>query len=79
MVALGELQVARGQWGAAEASFQEALEHREARLGVDHPWLDEVLEGLLGVYQATGRPADATAIEQRRAALTHDVRPELAS
>lgn len=79
MVALGELQVARGQWGAAEASFREALEHREARLGVDHPWLDEVLEGLLGVYQATGRPADATAIEQRRAALTHDVRPELAS
>ena len=68
-VALAELHVGRGQWGAAERSFLEALEHRESRLGTEHPSLAEVLEGLLGVYQATRRTAEADAMQQRRDAL----------
>lgn len=65
-IALGELHVARGQFGAAEQAFTSALEVRESRVGLEHPALDEILEGLCGVYEATGRSDEAANVQQRR-------------
>ncbi|MGH1345098.1 MAG: tetratricopeptide repeat protein [Nannocystales bacterium] len=78
-LAMGELHAARGQWGAAEEAFRSALETREARLGPEHPALDEILGGLTGVYEATGRTAEQADLQQRREALLHTEPAELAS
>ncbi len=78
-IAMGELHAARGHWGAAEEAFRTALEVRESRLGPEHPELDEILEGLTGVYEATGRTAEQADLQQRRDALLHAQPEELAS
>ncbi|MCR9164370.1 MAG: tetratricopeptide repeat protein [Nannocystaceae bacterium] len=70
-VALGELHVARGQFGAAEQAFRSALEIREGIVGPEHRSLDEILEGLCGVYEATGRLDDAANMQRRREGIRH--------
>ena len=66
-VALGELQAARGHWGAAEREFELALEERQARVGHDHSALEEILVGLAGVYEATQRATEAACMHDRLA------------
>lgn len=78
-VAMGELHAARGHWGAAEEAFRVALEVRETQMGPEHPALDEILEGLLGVFEATGRTADQADLQQRRDTLLASEPAELAS
>lgn len=68
-LALAELHAARGQWGAAEQAFLAALEVRESALGPAHPGIDEILEGLSGIYEATGRSDDRDAIRSRRSSV----------
>ena len=58
-VALGEVHLGRGQFGAAEQAFGRALELRESMLGTDHPELVEVLEGRVAVLRATSRDEEA--------------------
>ncbi|MEM6292638.1 MAG: tetratricopeptide repeat protein [Myxococcota bacterium] len=75
-LALAELQVARGHWGAAEREFELALSEREARVGPEHPALDEVLEGLAGVYEATQRTREAAGVYARLDAIRGVTRDE---
>ena len=72
LVAMGELHTARGQWGAAEQAFEEAFEARVASAESEHPGLEEIYDGLRGVYQATGRVDAAAAIEARRARVADE-------
>ncbi len=65
-LALGELQLARAQFGAAQESFGYALRIREDALGHDHPELGEVLDGLAAVLRASGRESEAAAVDERR-------------
>lgn len=67
-LALGEMHRAREQFGAAHEAFSRALALREQTLGKTHPELGEVIDGLVAVLRATGREADAEALERRRAA-----------
>lgn len=68
-LALAELHFARGQCGAAERAYTSALEIREATLGAEHPALAEILEGLQGVFEATGRSDRVAEIQLRRDGL----------
>ncbi len=78
-VAMGELHAARGHWGAAEEAFRSALEVRQTLLGLEHPALDEILEGLARVFEATGRLDEQADLQQRRDALVSTRPAELAS
>lgn len=65
-LALGEMHLGRGQFGPAHEAFNAALRVREDTLGGTHPELGEVLDGLATVLRATGREAEAAAIDARR-------------
>ncbi|MEM6995582.1 MAG: tetratricopeptide repeat protein, partial [Myxococcota bacterium] len=67
--ALGEVQLARGQLGAAEQTFARALSVREEMLGEEHPELAEILEGQAAVLRATSRDEEAEALTSRAAEL----------
>lgn len=65
-LALGEMHLSRSQFGAAQEAFSRALAVREQAFGARHPELGEVIDGLVTVLRATGREAEAEALEQRR-------------
>ncbi len=65
LLALAELHAARGQWGAAETYFSSALQVRERFVGAEHPLLLEMLEGLCGVFEATGQTQERHALRER--------------
>ncbi len=69
LLALAELQTARGQWGAAETYFAGALEVREGFVDPEHPVLREGLEGLCGVFEATGQAEAWNGVRARLSAL----------
>jgi len=68
-LAMGEVQLARGHFGAAESNLAQALRLREEALGAEHPELREILDAQLAVLRATSRSAEVEPLLDRLARL----------
>jgi serine/threonine protein kinase/tetratricopeptide (TPR) repeat protein len=62
---LGDIQLAGGAAGAAEASYRAAREIWRATLGDDHPYIAEATRGLAEALVAQGRFAEALPEAER--------------
>ena len=58
-----------GQYDRALVLAQKALQVAEHNVGPDHPDVATSLENLAGLYEATGRDAEAKALEERAAQI----------
>ena len=60
---LGQLYVAQGQPGKAEALYRRALSIRQRALGPSHPEVAKTLEDLANVLRKLGRSSEAVALD----------------
>lgn len=61
---LAAVLVRRGEYAEAEALYLPALEMARERLPATHPRRRELVDGVVGLYEAWGRPEDAERIRQ---------------
>lgn len=75
-LALGSVQRAKGQLGAAELSLGRAYDLRAQSLGPRHPELREVVETVIDLLQTSGRHTELAVWSERAALLPAAVEPE---